>query len=187
MNQGVFLDRDGVITRDPPHYAHRVEQLRLIPKAADAIHLLNKNGFKIILISNQSGVARGYYPEKETKIFNKALEKELSKKKAHVDGFYYCPHHPEAKIKKYRLECDCRKPKPGMILRSAKDFNIDLKQSFLIGDRQSDILAGKNAGCKTIHVLTGVGRAQILKYKIEADFTSKDLFEAVESIILRSK
>jgi len=187
MNQGVFLDRDGVITSDPPHYAHKVDQLKLIPGSAGAIHLLNKNGFKVIVVSNQSGIARGYYTEKDIHIFNKSLKKELKKKEAQIDAFYYCPHHPEAKVKKYTAVCKCRKPKPGMIIQAAKEHNIYLSESFMVGDRQSDILAGKNAGCKTIHVLTGVGRDQNLKYKIEADFTSKDLLEAVESIILKSK
>ena len=185
--KAVFLDRDGVITQDPPHYAHKANQLRLIPNSAEAIRLLNKNNFKVIVISNQSGVARGYYHEEETHIFNKALEKELKKKDADIDYFYYCPHHPEAIIKKYRIECNCRKPKPGMIQKASNDLNIDLSQSYMIGDRLSDILAGKKAGCKTIHVLTGVGQNQLSKFKIDADFTSKNLYDAVEKVILNTE
>jgi D-glycero-D-manno-heptose 1,7-bisphosphate phosphatase len=182
--KAAFLDRDGVITQDPPHYAHRVDQLRLIPNSAQAIRLLNEYNFKVIVISNQSGIARGYYPEKETHIFNKALKNILQKENADIDAFYYCPHHPEAKIKKYRIECNCRKPNPGMIEKASNDYNIDLSQSYMIGDRLTDILAGKKGGCKTIHVLTGVGQDQLSKYKIDADFSSKNLYEAVEKIIL---
>lgn len=186
MNKAVFLDRDGVITRDPPHYAHRIDQLRLIPRSAEAIRLLNKNNFKVVVVSNQSGVARGYYPEKDTHVFNNALEKELEKKDVYLDAFYYCPHHPDAKIKTYRIECDCRKPKPGMLLKASQDLNIDLTQSFMIGDRLSDIMAGQKAGCKAIHVLTGVGREQQSKHKLDASFTSMDLYEAVEKVVLNS-
>jgi D-glycero-D-manno-heptose 1,7-bisphosphate phosphatase len=182
--KAVFLDRDGVITQDPPHYAYRTDQLRLIPYSAEGIKLLNKNNFKVIVVSNQSGIARGYYSEKDTNLYNKSLKKELKKKDANIDAFYYCPHHPEAKIKKYRIKCNCRKPRPGMIKKASNDFNIDLSKSFLIGDRLSDILAGKKAGCKTIHVLTGVGQDQSLKYKIDADYTTENLNEAVEKVIL---
>ncbi len=104
----------------------------------------------------------------------------------YLDAFYYCPHHPDAKIKAYRIECDCRKPKPGMLLKASQDLNIDLTQSFMIGDRLSDIMAGQKAGCKAIHVLTGVGREQQSKHKLDASFTSMDLYEAVEKVVLNS-
>lgn len=185
MKKAVFLDRDGVITCDPPHYAHRLEQLKLVPKAAEAINILNKNNFKVIVVSNQSGVGRGYYTEDKTNMFNSFLRKELNKKNAYVDGFYYCPHHPEAKVKKYRVKCDCRKPNPGMLLKGSKDFNVDLNESFMIGDRPSDMEAGRKAGCKTIYVLSGMGKKFLEKQEIDADFTSKDLYEAVNNIILR--
>lgn len=186
MNRAVFLDRDGVITQDPPHYAHRIDQLKLIPHSAEAIRILNKNSPKVIVVSNQSGVARGYYPKKDTHEFNRALEKELKKKDAYLDAFYFCPHHPNAKIKAYRTECDCRKPKPGMLLKASQDLNIDLIQSFMVGDRLTDIIAGQKAGCKTIHVLTGVGREQRSKHKLDANFVTTDLYEAVEKIVLNS-
>jgi D-glycero-D-manno-heptose 1,7-bisphosphate phosphatase len=184
MDKAVFLDRDGVITQDPPHYAHRTDQLRLIPHSADAIRLLNENGFKVFIVSNQSGIARGYYPEKDTLSFNKELKKELLKKNASIDGIYYCPHHPNAKIKSYRIKCDCRKPEPGMIQKASEEHNIDLSNSFMIGDRTGDIIAGKKAGCKTIHVLTGVGRNELSNEDLKADFTTEDLFKAVKKVIL---
>jgi D,D-heptose 1,7-bisphosphate phosphatase len=189
MNKAVFLDRDGVITKEPPHYAHRIDQLELVPKSAEAIKGLNESGFKVIVISNQSGVARGYYQEKDIEIYNREMEKKLEEKNAHIDAIYYCPHHPEATIKEYRIDCDCRKPKPGMLKRAEKDLNLDLKRSFLIGDKVSDIEAGYRAGCKTILVLTGHGTDELKKFSkmnIKPNYISKDLFAAIQ-IIKRNK
>lgn len=183
MNRAVFLDRDGVITEDPPHYAHRLDQLKLIPESAEAIKLLNKNGFKVIVVSNQSGVARGYYDEHDVQIFNRAMEEELKKKGAHIDAIYYCPHHPDAEIEAYRRDCDCRKPKPGMIKRAEKDLDLDLKESFMIGDKKSDIEVGHRAGCKTILVLTGHGKDELKKKRIETNNVSDDLFAAIKKIL----
>ena len=185
MNKAVFLDRDGVITKEPPYYAHRIDQLELIPKSAEAIRLLNKNEFKVVIVSNQSGVARGYYQEKDIEIYNKAMKKKLEEENACIDAIYYCPHYPEATIKEYRIDCDCRKPKPGMLKRAERDLNLDLKCSFLIGDKMSDIEAGYRAGCKTILVLTGQGNDElkkISKMNIKPNYVSKDLYTAIQII-----
>ena len=183
MNRAVFLDRDGVITQDPPHYAHRLDQLKLIPKSAEAIRLLNENGFKVVVVSNQSGVAKGYYREKDVEIYNSAMKKELEKRDAYIDAIYYCPHHPRAEIEAYRIDCDCRKPKPGMLKRAEVDLNIVLKQSFLVGDKVGDIEAGYGAGCKTILVLTGHGSDELEKnMNIKPDYISKDLYMASQII-----
>jgi D-glycero-D-manno-heptose 1,7-bisphosphate phosphatase len=139
MNRAVFLDRDGVITQDPPHYAHRIDQLKLIPKSAEAIKLLNENGLKVVVVSNQSGVARGYYQESDIELFNSAMKKELEEMGAYIDAVYYCPHHPDANIEAYRMVCDCRKPEPGMLKRAEKDLNLNLKLSFMVGDKVTDI------------------------------------------------
>jgi D-glycero-D-manno-heptose 1,7-bisphosphate phosphatase len=183
MNRAVFLDRDGVITEDPPHYAHRLDQLKLIPESAEAIKLLNNNGFNVIVVSNQSGVARGYYDEHDVQIFNRAMEEELKKKGAHIDAIYYCLHHPDAKIETYRRDCDCRKPKPGMIKRAEKDLDLDLKESFMIGDKKSDIEAGHRAGCKTMLVLTGHGKEESTKIHIGINNRSDNLLTAVKKIL----
>ena len=185
MNRAVFLDRDGVITQDPPHYAHRIDQLKLIPKSAEAIRILNKNQFKVVVVSNQSGVARGYYQEKDVEIYNSAMKKELEEGGAHIDAIYYCPHYPEADVEAYRIVCDCRKPEPGMLKRAEKDFNLDLKGSFLVGDKIIDIDAGYRAGCKTILVLTGHGNDELKKNEktnIKPDYISKDLYGASQII-----
>jgi len=185
MNKAVFLDRDGVITQEPPYYAHKIDQLELIPKSAEAIRLLNKNGFKVIVVSNQSGVARGYYQEKDIKIYNDEMKKKLEEKDAYIDAIYYCPHYPEVTIKEYRIDCDCRKPKPGMLKRAKKDLDLDLKCSFLIGDKITDIEAGYRAGCKTILVLTGQGNGELKKISemdIKPNYISNDLYTAVQII-----
>lgn len=183
MNRAVFLDRDGVITQDPPHYAYKLEQLKLIPRSAKAIRLLNENGFKVIIVSNQSGVARGYYKKKDVEIFNRAMEDKIKQEGAYIDAVYYCPHHPESKIIEYRINCDCRKPNPGMLLKATQHFDVDLKISFVVGDKISDIIAGSSAGCTTILVLTGQGKLQIFENSIKPDFISVDLYDAVENII----
>ena len=132
MNRAVFLDRDGVVTQDPPHYAHRLDQLTLISGSGPAIKLLNENQFKVIIITNQSGIAKGLYKETDVTIFNDAMIEMLKQYDASVDEIYYCPHHPEAEVQKYRVNCDCRKPRPGMLIEGGKKFKIDFKSSFLV-------------------------------------------------------
>ena len=188
MNRAVFLDRDGAITKEPPYYAHKIDQLELIPKSAEAIRLLNKSGFKVIVVSNQAGVARGYYQEKDIQIYNNEMKRQLEEKGARIDAIYYCPHHPGATIEKYKIDCECRKPKPGMLKRAEGDLNLDLKHSFLVGDKMSDIEAGYRVGCKTILVLTGQGNDELknnLKIKIKPNYISNDLFTAVQIIKAR--
>lgn len=179
MNRAVFLDRDGVITEDPPHYAHRVDQIKLIPGTPEAIKLLNDTRFLVIVVSNQSGIARGYYPEQDTIRFNYALNEMLGGFGAHLDDIFYCPHHPDAK-------CDCRKPKPKMLLDAKRMYDIDMENSFLIGDKSSDIIAGKRAGCKTILVKTGHGLEE-LENRIGCDYIIDDLYSAVQYILALNK
>jgi len=186
VNRAVFLDRDGVITQEPPHYAHELSQLELIPKAADAIRLLNENGFVVIVASNQAGIAYGYYQEEDAILFNQAMKEKLAKEGAYIDAIYYCPHHPEAKIERYRVDCNCRKPKPGMLTRAEKELNIDLKQSFIVGDKLSDIEAGERAGCKTIMVRTGYGVEELKSNEIDCDYVANDLYDAVQHILYLS-
>lgn len=185
-NRAVFLDRDGVITQEPPHYAHKVSQLAFIPKSADAIRLLNENGFLVIIVSNQAGIARGYYQEEDAALFNQAMSEKLAEEGARIDAIYYCPHHPEATVERYRVDCDCRKPKPGMLIRAGRELNIDLKQSFVVGDKLSDIEAGKRAGCKTILVRTGYGNDELKNSQIECNYVADDLYDAVEHMLYLS-
>lgn len=184
MDKAVFLDRDGVIIQEPPHYIYRLDQLKIIPKSAEAIKLLNLNDYKIIVVSNQAGVAYGYYLERDVILFNQLMQEELMLYDAYVDAIYYCPHHPKAKVRKYRLDCDCRKPKTGMLKKAEKELCIDLKSSYMIGDKKSDIDAGKSLGCKTVLVLTGHGTKELEKYDIRYDNSiANNLYDAVKEII----
>ncbi|MHB8164938.1 MAG: D-glycero-beta-D-manno-heptose 1,7-bisphosphate 7-phosphatase [Methanoregula sp.] len=180
----VFLDRDGVITQDPPHYAHRIDQVQIIPGSGEAIRLLNEAGFLIIVVSNQSGVARGYYDEKDVTIFNEEMKRQLSRDNAYVDAIYYCPHHPEAVVAEYRQSCSCRKPNPGMLLKAAEQYNIDLSRSFLVGDKISDILAGTEVKCQSILVLTGHGMEESGHQKNITVCTANNLLDAVKRFII---
>ena len=187
MKRAVFLDRDGVITKDPPHYAHRPEQLELIPGAASSIKTLNDLGVLVIVISNQSGVARGFYTEEDVAIYNKAMEGELQKENGRVDAIYYCPHHPEVGDSRYKVSCDCRKPGTGLLELASKEHGIDLERSFLIGDKISDIMAGKGAGASTILVLTGHGEKEFGEGGGEFDYSVPSIVEAVDLVIDKIK
>ena len=153
----VFLDRDGTITREVD-YLRRVEDLRLLPHAADAIRRLNEADMPVVVTTNQSGIARGMLTEKDLTAINDALQKRLAARGAHLDAIYFCPHHPEVGRPPYRRRCRCRKPAPGMLLRAAQDLDLDLTRSFAVGDSERDLLAGRKAGCRTVLVLTGYGR-----------------------------
>lgn len=181
--RAVFLDRDGVITKEPPFYAHQPEQLKLIPKVTRVIKLLNEKKIKVVVVSNQAGVGKGYFPEEAALNFSSLMRQRLAQKGARIDAIYHCFHHPGAKIKKYRKACDCRKPRPGMIQKAAAELNLDLKRSFLIGDKISDIRAGKAAGCRTILVKTGQGLGEFNKLKTaktRPEYIADDLYDSIK-------
>ncbi|MFH0947968.1 MAG: D-glycero-beta-D-manno-heptose 1,7-bisphosphate 7-phosphatase [Elusimicrobiota bacterium] len=169
-NRAVFLDRDGTINEDM-HYSADENKLKIFENAASAIKLLNDAGYKVIIITNQSGVARGNFSEKDVKKLNEVILKKLKERHSVIDGVYFCPHHPDE-------NCSCRKPKQGMILKAKNNFNIDIKKSYMIGDMQSDIDFAKNAGVKSVFVLTGTG----IDIK-GADYTAKDILDAAEWIV----
>ncbi|MBO6304769.1 MAG: HAD family hydrolase [Selenomonadaceae bacterium] len=147
MNKAVFLDRDGTINEDMA-YLYKPEDFRWIAGAKEAIKYARDKGYLVIIVTNQSGVARGYFTEDDVKALHNFINDELQKINTKIDAFYYCPHHPKSNIPKYKAECNCRKPKSGMILQAAKDFDIDLSASFIFGDKERDILAGYGAGVK---------------------------------------
>ncbi len=180
----VFLDRDGTINEDV-NFLSSPEQVILIDWSVEAIKEMNELGLKIIVFTNQSGIARGYFTEDDLHKIHSRLDELLSQSGARIDAYYYCPHHPTEGNGEYKVECECRKPKDGMLQRASREQNIDLKKSFVVGDRCVDIKAGKTAGAKTILVLTGYGRQEYEKCKnenYEPDFVAKDLKEAVEII-----
>lgn len=181
--RAVFLDRDGTINKEVD-VLRRVSQVKLLPGAAKAIKAINKLGFLVIVVTNQPVVARGWLTEKDVEKIHDVLVKRLAKQGARIDAIYYCPHHPDANLKKYRKNCSCRKPKPGMILKAMKKFGISRKGSFMVGDHVWDIMAGKAAGLKTILVKSSKRSADSRFAHVKADFRTKDLRGAV-SIIRR--
>lgn len=135
-----FLDRDGVLNVDHG-YAYRSDQLEWVAGAPQAVRLLNKAGFLVFVVTNQSGVARGYYTEADVIQLHAHMQDVLKAQGAHIDAFFYCPHHPEGAVKKFAVLCDCRKPGTGMLEQAAREWPIDLGRSFLIGDRDNDMAA----------------------------------------------
>jgi D-glycero-D-manno-heptose 1,7-bisphosphate phosphatase len=152
----VFLDRDGTLNVDRG-YVHRIEDWEWIPGAIDAIAALKKAGFLVIVVTNQAGIARGYYDEADMNTLHTTINIELQKHGAAIDGFYHCPHHPEfGEVR----ECECRKPMPGMIEQAKQDFNIDMARSWLVGDKISDTQAGLAVGIRSLLVQTGYGNKE---------------------------
>jgi D-glycero-D-manno-heptose 1,7-bisphosphate phosphatase len=161
-NKVCFLDRDGVLIKEV-NYLSSPDQVHIFPETINALKLLKKNNYKIIVITNQAGVARGYFSEEDIIKVHAEINKQLAGYNLYIDAYYYCPHHPKGTVEGYNIECDCRKPNPNMILQAVEDFNIDLEESFLVGDKVSDLLAAKNAGCRAALVKTGHGHEHIDK------------------------
>ena len=175
LKRAVFLDRDGTIAEDVP-YCSRVEDFKILPTVSQGIRLLNKQGLKVVIITNQSGIARGYFTRETLSLIHQKMKEELAKYDAWIDAIYVCPHHPEER-------CECRKPKPTLLLQAAKENGIALKLSYMVGDNAKDIEAGKAAGCKTILVTTGPNGENIEAKVKEPDIIAASLYEAVEWII----
>jgi D-glycero-D-manno-heptose 1,7-bisphosphate phosphatase len=182
----VFLDRNGTINEECGYLNH-VDRLRLIDGAADAVKLFNQHGLKTIIVSNQSGVARGYFPETMLNALHEKLRGLLEERGAKLDAVYYCPHHPSAGEPPYRQSCDCRKPNLGMIRRAEKQFSVVPRLSYMVGDKLSDVEFGRNAGCKAILVLTGYGKGEWeynrSKYSANPDYVARDVLDASQWII----
>lgn len=186
MRPAVFIDRDGTISEEVGYINHP-SRFRLFPYAADAIKHLNDNGWLAILVTNQAGVARGYFSEEMIQTVHAALTTNLESDGATLDAIYYCAHHPSVGEPPFRLDCDCRKPKPGLITRAAQDLEIDLSASWMVGDRYSDIELARNAGLKSAFVLSGYGRGewehQRAGWTAKPDLVAEDLLEAVNLIV----
>jgi D-glycero-D-manno-heptose 1,7-bisphosphate phosphatase len=180
----VFLDRDGTIIRQV-ELLHEVERMRILPGAAQAIKLFNEAALRVVVVTNQPVVARGLSTEADVRKLHDVLNLRLKKQKAHVDTFYFCPHHPNATLEGYRQACECRKPNPGMILQAAAEHGIDLSSSVMIGDTTQDILTGKRAGVKTILVRTGHGGRDPWQYDCVPDMTAANLMEAANLWLTR--
>ena len=185
MEKAVFLDRDGTIVEDVS-YLDSCSKIKLLPRVNEAIKLLNENGFKVIIVTNQSGIARGYFTEETVREINSYIQETLAKQGAYIDRSYYCPHHIEGTVIKYKKECYCRKPNPGMIEEAAREFGIDLATSFIIGDKLIDVEAGRRAGCSTILLVGERYPNKGGETAIIADNTATDLYEAVELLLKQS-
>ena len=186
----VFLDRDGVLVRDVGLLT-RTGQFAWEAGAPQAVRRLNDAGFAVVVVTNQAVVARGLLSEAEVAGLHEWLRRQLlAVAGARVDAFYSCPHHPHADVEAYRRSCECRKPQPGLLLRAAADLHLDLASSYLVGDRGSDIAAGRRAGCRTILVTTGmheqqpiVGAESLAPEETRPDLICRNLAEAVEVIL----
>ena len=179
LNKGVFIDRDDTISRDV-HYCRRPGDFELLPKAAAGIKLLNQEGFKVVVITNQSGIARGYFTEDMLNKIHQKMVDELAKSGAHVDAIFFCPHHPDD-------NCECRKPKPKLAHQAIKQLLIDPQQSFTIGDRLMDVELAKAIGCKSAMIPSEPGKTELRKSSISPDYIASDLVSAAKWIIQQSE
>lgn len=182
----VFIDRDGVINKDPGgwtkyNYVTKWSEFHFIPGAIDAIKKLNRKGFEVIVISNQAGVNKGYFSKEDLKAVTKRMLDEINKNGGRIKEVYYCIHRDED-------NCDCRKPKPGLLEKAAREFNIELGNTYFIGDSEVDVIAGRRAGMRTIFILSGkTSRREMEKWPEKPDYTFNDLLEAVNWMLKKEK
>ncbi len=190
LQPAVFLDRDGTIN-EQMGYINHLSRFHLLPGVEQAIRSLNEYGLPVIVVTNQSGLARGYFPESLLDAVHAKMHRLLAEKGAHVDGLYICPHHPEAKEERFRRNCNCRKPKTGLLQQAAAELGLDLQRSYVVGDRWSDLRCGAAVGATTILVLTGYGRGDASYIgpgqAVQPNYVAEDLQAATRWIIAQSK
>lgn len=178
----VFLDRDGTINEEVG-YLDSIEKLRVLPEAFEAVRLINQAGLKTVVITNQSGIGRGYFDEGFVGRVHEEMRHLFHKEGTVIDGFYYCPHHPTEGMGQYRQVCSCRKPEPGLLLKAAEDLDIDLSKSYMIGDTPKDVEVGQRAGAKGILVRTGHGKVADLGSTCCPDYIARDILGAVRWLL----
>ena len=181
----VFLDRDGTLN-EQMGYINHLSRFVLLPGVPEAIRMFNQHGIPVVVVTNQSGLARGYFPAALLEAVHAEMRQQLAAQGAYIDGIYVCPHHPEAKVIQYRQNCRCRKPQTGLLEQAAADLHLDLSRSFMVGDRWSDLECGGRAGAAPVLVLTGYGRGE-LEYispekAVQPVLIAQDLFDAAEQI-----
>jgi D-glycero-D-manno-heptose 1,7-bisphosphate phosphatase len=184
MNKAIFLDRDGTIIDELGYVCHLALE-KIFPFAFEAIKQMNKKGFKVIGITNQAAIARGICTQEEVEKLNNDLQSALNEKGAHLDRIYYSPYHPNFQQQRFKQLKNWRKPEPGMILQAAEDYGISLSQSYMVGDSAIDIIAGKNAGCKTILILSGKGQEtnkELIQLNIKPNIITENILTACEHI-----
>ncbi len=180
-NIAVFLDRDGTINEEVG-YLSRLEQIKLYHFTFEAIRIINENGMKAVVVTNQSGVARGLFDEDFVETVHDRINKMLAEKNAFIDRFYYCPHHPTEGNEPYLRSCNCRKPEPGMLIRASEELDIDLSRSYMVGDMAKDIELAKRVGARGILVRTGYGKS-VKSPDIKPVYVARDVLDAVNWIM----
>ncbi|MFY9557193.1 MAG: HAD family hydrolase [Blastocatellia bacterium] len=183
--RAIFIDRDGTVNEDTGYISTPAE-LVIYPWTAEAVRLINTSGLKAIIITNQSGIARGIYSEEALAAIHARMIEELARDGARIDAVYYCPHHPDAGDAPYRMACECRKPRTGMLDAAAREHNIELTRSFVVGDKASDINLARNAGARGALVLTGYGSETLAhpdRWPCEPAIIAKNSLEAVKQIL----
>lgn len=183
--KAVFLDRDGTINVEV-EYLSRVEEFQFIPGAPLALKRLKDAGFLLVVVTNQSGIARGYYDEADLERVHRHMHEELESFGVEIDACYFCPHHPSHGVGQYRQECSCRKPLPGMLLSAARELDIDLAASYMVGDKLADVEAGLKAGCAPLLVLTGYGSREVAHLP-PGVAAFPDLLAAADAIIAKAQ
>jgi D-glycero-D-manno-heptose 1,7-bisphosphate phosphatase len=187
LRPAVFLDRDGVLIEDA-HYVGSPDRVQLIPGAAEAVAGLNRAGWAVVVVTNQAGVAKGLFTPAAVEAVHAFLAEQLAGYGARIDGFYFCPHHPEGEVAAYRSRCACRKPAPGMLRAAAADLGLDPARSWMIGDRETDLEAGAAAGCRTVLVRTGYGAGvdatALDRARLNLELVAADLADAVAKLDL---
>ena len=180
------MDRDGTLAHEVG-YVNHVSRFRLFPWAVDSVRLLNRAGLLAVVVTNQAGVARGYFPERLIEEVHTLMNAAMAAGGARLDGIYYCPHHPSAGKPPYRQDCACRKPRPGLLHRAAQDLEIDLARSWVVGDRDADLDLAWSVGARAVLVRTGYGRGELLwhapSWPRPPDIVADHLLEAVERIL----
>ncbi len=186
----VFLDRDGTIN-EQMGYINHISRFHLLPGVGAAIRRLNERQIPVVVVSNQSGLARGYFPASLLEQVHELMRSRLAEAGARIDGLYICPHHPEAKEERYRGPCECRKPRTGLLEQAALDLDLDLERSFMVGDRWSDLECGARVGATPILVLTGYGRGDQAYIgpgrELQPALVAEDLAAAVDWILARCR
>src|SRR5262245_18566674 len=185
----VFVDRDGCLTEEVG-YVNHPSRIRLLPRSVEAVGRLNRAGIPVVVVTNQAGVAKGYFSEETLRDVNAEMMRQLTAGEARLDGLYVCLHHPREGELRYRIQCDCRKPRPGLLLKAAAELGLDLAASAMVGDKLSDVEAGQAAGAAGILVLSGYGRGE-WEYRspdcrIKPDYVGGDLLDAVDWVMDRA-
>jgi D-glycero-D-manno-heptose 1,7-bisphosphate phosphatase len=176
----ILIDRDGTLVH-PRHYPSRPEELQLYDGVGKALKAFQEVGFRLVVVTNQAGIARGYFTEDDLEHMHRYLAEELAKSGVLLDAIYHCPHHPDGIVPELAIRCDCRKPQPGMLLQAAKDLELDLQSSWFVGDILDDIEAGNRAGCRT--VLVDLGTERLPEQQIRCpDFVARNTLHALSII-----